>query len=57
MNIFARSASHLYINKNGFVVSIQLNHSKEMIADTFYSLPLVKNEDAAIEKLNKQLNK
>lgn len=51
MEIFARSKSHLYIDKKGEVISIQLNHSIDFISDTFYSLPLVKNEDEAINLL------
>lgn len=45
MIVIARSKFHLYINNNGFLIGVQLNHSEDTISNTFYSLPFYKNED------------
>lgn len=45
MTIIARSKKHLYINSNGWLLSIMLNHSEAQIANDFSSLPLYTNED------------
>ena len=52
MNIFARSATHLYVETESKVISISLNHSNDFISNTFYSLPLVRNESEAINLLD-----
>ena len=45
--LIARSDKFLYLNIQGNIVSIHLNHSKDFIDNTFYDLPYVKNEDEA----------
>ena len=50
--LIARSDKFLYLDIKGSLSSIQLNHSKSHISNTFYDLPYVKNEDEAQKLLD-----
>lgn len=43
MIIIARSKTHLFINSDGWLLSVMLNHSEATIADKFGSLPFYEN--------------
>lgn len=49
MNVIARSKTHLFINSDGWLVSVMLNHSEAMIADKFGSLPFYENMNQAAQ--------
>jgi len=52
ITVIARSKSHLFINKYGWLISVMLNHSEDQIANDFFSLPFFNNEDEVREHFN-----
>jgi len=52
ITVIARSKSHLFINKYGWLISVMLNHSEDQIANDFFSLPFFNNEDEVRKHFN-----
>jgi hypothetical protein len=45
MTVIARSETHLFINDNGWLLSVMLNHSASTIANEFASLPIYNTKE------------